>query len=104
MNDDRIIELFFSRDEQAISEARNRYGSFCRHIAFNLLRNREDADECVNDAMLVARDSIPPNKPISLRAFLGGITRHTAFTRCLFANISQQNCLAGRTPRIVHYN
>ena len=51
---------------------------FCRYIAFNLLRNREDADECVNDAMLAAWDSIPPNKPISLRAYLGGITRNKA--------------------------
>ena len=54
MDDSVIIELFRSRSEEAIKEAQKKYGDYCFHIAFEIIRNREDAEECVNDAMLRA--------------------------------------------------
>ena len=50
MNDSEIIELYFQRDEQAIKETDSRYGGLCHHIAYNILNNKEDAEECVSDA------------------------------------------------------
>ncbi|MBR2751356.1 MAG: sigma-70 family RNA polymerase sigma factor [Clostridiales bacterium] len=78
MEDKSIIELYFSRDENAISESQKKYGSFCHAIAWNLLESHEDSEECVNDTMLAAWNAIPPTRPNSLRAFLGGITRKLA--------------------------
>ena len=78
MEDTKIVELFFARDEKALSETQSKYGPFCRNIAWNLLLNREDAEECVNDTMHAAWNTIPPTRPHSLRAYLGGITRKLA--------------------------
>lgn len=78
MEDKKIIELYFARNEKAIFESQQKYGSFCRAIAWNLLSNREDSEECVNDTMHAAWNAIPPTRPDSLRAFLGGITRKLA--------------------------
>lgn len=60
MEDNRIIELFFSRSEQAITELANKYGGAARKVALNILDNSQDAEECVNDAYLGAWNSIPP--------------------------------------------
>lgn len=81
MEDSRIIELFQRRDEQAIAETRRKYGGYCHQIAFNLLSVREDAEECVSDALFAAWRQIPPVFPQSLRAFLGRITRNLSISR-----------------------
>ncbi len=81
MDDSVIIELFRSRSEEAIKEAQKKYGDYCFHIAFEIIRNREDAEECVNDAMLRAWESIPPNEPEYLGAYLGRIVRNLAIDR-----------------------
>ena len=80
-NDKDIIELFWKRNEQAISAAYQKYGKYCRTIALNILQNKEDADECVNDALLGAWNSIPPNKPPVLSVFLARIVRNGAYDR-----------------------
>ena len=79
MEDNDIIQLYFDRDEKAIAETSGKYGSYCSSIARNILKNREDADECVNDTYLRAWNVIPPNRPVMFRAFLGKITRNISF-------------------------
>lgn len=76
MNDIEILDLFFSRDERAITETKRKYGSFCKKIALNILNNREDAEECENDTYLAAWNTIPPQKPLHFSAYLGKITRN----------------------------
>ena len=78
MDDKSIIQLYFDRNEKAIEEAAAKYGSYCCAVAENILASREDAEECVNDALLKAWNAIPPAKPAVLRTFLGRITRNTA--------------------------
>ena len=81
MDDRELIELFWNRDEQAISETEKRFGSYCRAIAYRITGTREDAEECVSDAWLRAWNSIPPQRPTRLDAFLGKITRNLAIDR-----------------------
>ena len=71
-----IIDLYFERSEQAIVETDSKYGGYCYSIAYNILSNREDSQECVSDTYMAAWKSIPPRRPRSLRAFLGKLTRH----------------------------
>lgn len=76
LEDERIIELYFERKEQAIEETQKTYGKYCYHIAWNILFDREDADECVNDTWFRAWKTIPPKRPDRLSLFLGTITRN----------------------------
>lgn len=75
MNDAYIIDLFWNRDENAIKIVDEKYNSFCYSIAWRILTNREDSEECVNDTWFAAWKYIPPKKPSRLAAFLGKITR-----------------------------
>ena len=79
MEDDAIIQLFWERSEQAIEETRIKYGKYCRSIAFNVLGSAEDSEECVNDTYLRLWNSIPPDRPQILPAFIGRITRNQHF-------------------------
>ena len=81
MEDKSIIELFFQRDESAITESQKKYGSYCRAIAHNILHCKEDTDECVNDTWLRSWNSIPPEKPNRLSVYFGRITRNLAIDR-----------------------
>lgn len=81
MEDKKIIELYFARDEQAILQTAARYGKLCQQIATHILGNRSDAEECVNDAYLKLWNSIPPARPRSLSAFISRITRNIAIDR-----------------------
>ena len=81
MDDRQLIDLFFARSESAISESEKKYGSYLRHIAYNILNDRLDSEECVNDTFLNAWRSIPPHRPNKLSAFLGRITRNLALDR-----------------------
>lgn len=81
MEDSRIIELYFQRSEEAITETAAKYGSYCFSIARNILADREDAEEAVNDTYLATWRAIPPHNPRSLSAFLGKITRRISLTR-----------------------
>ena len=82
MEDTQIIDLFFSRDQQAIQQTEIKYGRLCYHIAWNILSSREDAEESVSDTYLSAWNSIPPTRPAFLAAFLAKITRHISLNCC----------------------
>ena len=82
MEDIRIIELFFDRDETALRETADKYGSRLFGVAHAITGNTQDAEECVNDTYLEAWRSIPPARPSHLFAFLAKIIRHNALTVC----------------------
>ena len=81
MEDEAILELFFARSEQGISELDAKYGALCRSLAYNILGSREDAAECVNDAYLGAWRAIPPERPERLRAWVCRVVRNIALAR-----------------------
>ena len=81
MEDKQIIALFFARSEQAIAELSAKYGRLCLHIADNILGSKQDAEECVNDAYLGAWNTIPPQKPNPLQAYICKIVRNIAITK-----------------------
>ena len=75
MDDKQIIELFWSRSENALNETRQKYNPYLKTIAMNVLGNNEDCEECLNDTYLAAWNQIPPDRPTSLSAYLGRIVR-----------------------------
>ena len=81
MEDNQIIELYFRRDESALTETANKYGAFCLRIAMNVVNVMEDAEECVNDTYHCAWNQIPPTRPDSFKAFLGRIVRNFAISK-----------------------
>ncbi len=81
MDDDRIVELYWERSESAIEETAAKYGDYCRSIAYSILYDRDDAEECLNDTYLDAWKSMPPHKPTVLSSFLGKITRRISIDR-----------------------
>ena len=81
MDDAKIVRLYWDRDEQAIPATADKYGNYCTSIAKNILGNREDTEECVNDTYLNAWNSMPPHRPSVLSAFLGKIVRNLSFNR-----------------------
>ena len=81
MDDEKIIALYWERNENAITETRKKYGRYCRAIAYHLLGNAEDAEECENDTYFAAWQSIPPAKPVAFSVFLGAITRRLSLDR-----------------------
>ena len=81
MEDEKIIELFFARSEQAIKELDSKYGKVCYNISYNILNNNLDAEECVNDAYLGTWNAIPPQKPNPLLAFVCKIVRNVSIMR-----------------------
>ena len=86
MDDSEIVRLFFERDETALSEVSKKYGKYCRTVAVNILGDHAEAEEGVNDTYLRAWESIPPQRPLSLGAFLSRITKHLALDRVRSAN------------------
>lgn len=81
MEDLNIIELYFARDERAIKETDAKYGKLCYRIAYNILNNDEDSEECVNDTYLGLWNAIPPTRPNNLMAFVCKITRSLSLKR-----------------------
>lgn len=81
MDDLNIIELYFARDEQAIKETDIKYGKLCHSIAYNILNNNEDSEECVNDTYIGVWNAIPPTRPNNFMAFLCKITRNISLKR-----------------------
>ena len=81
MQDERIIELYFARDEQAIRHTADKYGAYCTAVSMNILHSEPDAEECVNDTYLKTWNSIPPTRPASLRHFLATIVRNLSINR-----------------------
>lgn len=81
MKDSKIIDLYWNRSESAISHTAEKYGSYCKSISINILRNSQDADECVNDTYLHTWNAIPPNRPLIFRTWLGKVTRNLSLDR-----------------------
>ncbi len=81
MDDAKIVQLYWDRDERAISATSDKYGTYCASIAKNILGNKEDTEECVNDTYLNAWNSMPPHRPSILSVFLGKIVRNLSFNR-----------------------
>ena len=81
MEDHQILDLFWARDEQAITETHIKYGPWCSSIAYRILENTEDTEECISDTCYTAWTHIPPQRPGMLRAWLGRITRNLALTQ-----------------------
>ena len=90
MDDQRIIDLYFARSEDAIRETETKYGRYCYSVAYNVLHSHEDAEECVNDTYIRAWDSIPPKKPSRLSTFLAKITRNLALDRIDYYNAEKR--------------
>lgn len=81
MEDAYIVDLYWQHSERAIEESAAKYGRYCHSIAYNILFNAEDAEECVNDTYLGAWNSIPPHRPTVLSSFLGKITRRLSIKK-----------------------
>lgn len=81
MDDKAIIELYWERAEAAISETAEKYGGYCYTIAYNILSNKEDSEESVNDTYMAAWNTMPPKRPKLLAAFLGKMTRYISLDR-----------------------
>ena len=88
MNDAKIVELYWSRSEEAIEETQMKYGKYCQTISYNILGNTSDAEECVNDTYLKAWNTMPSNKPKRLAPYLGKLTRWLSLNR-----LRDQDCL-----------
>ncbi len=91
MEDSAIIELFFSRNEQAIIETKKKFEPLCMQLAGRLLHDPQDAEECVNDAYLGLWNSIPPERPTYLRAFLCKIVRNCSLKRLEFLTAKKRS-------------
>ena len=76
IDDEKIIEMFFERSEQGIRELDNKYGAVCHNLSYNIVNNRQDAEECVNDAYLGAWNAIPPVRPNPLLSYIVKIVRN----------------------------
>lgn len=92
MNDRDIVGLFLERDESAIREVSEKYTSYCSKIAANILGSYDEAEDCVNEALMKAWESIPPHEPEMLSTYLGKLTRNIAINR-------RRRTLAGKRGR-----
>lgn len=81
MEDENIIALYWERCETAIRETQTKYGRLCRTIVGRVLSSREDTEECLDDVYVALWDSIPPQRPVSLPAYIGKTARNTALKR-----------------------
>jgi RNA polymerase sigma-70 factor (ECF subfamily) len=81
MDDTMILELYQSRSESAIAETARKYGSYCLAIATNILKDRRDAEECVNDTYYKVWEAVPPQQPAVFSSFIGRITRNTSLDK-----------------------
>lgn len=81
MEDSKIVQLYWDRSQDAIAQTAKKYGKYCAAIARNILGNREDTEECVNDTYMNAWNSMPDHRPSELSTYLGKITRNLAFNR-----------------------
>ena len=99
MEDKDIVNLYWERNQKAISETQTKYGNCCHSIAMNILLNNEDVEECVNDTYLNAWNSMPPHHPKILSVFLGKITRHLSFDKLRYKNADKRG--SGEIPLIL---
>ena len=91
VDDKHIIELYWQRSENALRETSSKYGKLCLHLAKNMLWNLEDAEECVNDTYLTAWNTIPPERPNNLCAFILKITRNLTLKKIEYNTAKKRN-------------
>lgn len=91
MDDTHIIDLYFQRNEAAIQETAAKYDAYLNQISYNILRNREDTEEIVEDTYFAAWNAIPPTKPRVLKHFLSRITRNLSFNRLDYLTANRRN-------------
>lgn len=99
MEDKSIVALYWQRSQKAIEETVSKYGNYCYSIAYNILNNNEDAEECVNDTYIDAWNSIPPHRPSILSTFLGKITRRIAIDKWRHSNAQKRG--GGELPLVL---
>lgn len=81
MDDKQIVDLYWARSERAVEETERKFGSYCRTVAYNILANTSDAEECVNDTWLRAWNSMPTHRPSRLAPYLGKLARWLSLNR-----------------------
>lgn len=96
MEDQRIIELYWAREEEAIRATSDKYGRLCRAIVGSILASPEDGEECVNDTWLGLWNAIPPQRPSRLAAYVGRVARNLALKRYDYVTAQRRN------PEAVH--
>lgn len=99
MDDVKIIALYWARSEQAIAQTAQKYQRYCHSIAYHILHSAEDAEECVNETYLAAWNSMPPQRPNALSAFLGRITRNLSLNRYEAAHAAKRG--GGQMPLVL---
>lgn len=99
MDDNRIVELYWQRSNEAVSRTISKYGKYLYSISYNILRNKEDAEESVNDTYTKAWFSMPPNRPTMLGTFLGKITRRLSIDKWRQGNAKKRG--SGEIPLIL---
>lgn len=96
MEDEKIVELYWQRSENAVHETAQKYGPYCMKISMNILGSVQESEENVNDAYLHAWQAMPPHRPKVLSAFLGKLTRNLAINRYQAAHAIKRG--AGEFP------
>lgn len=99
MDDKAIIDLYWAREERAITETEKKYGAYCRSIARNILRDRADQEECLNDTWLQTWNSLPPQRPHVFPVYLGSITRNLSLNRIRRASAQKRG---GNRPELAY--
>ena len=94
MEDNKIIELFWTRNEEAIRETSSKYGKLCFGIAGSILSSREDCEECVNDTYLGVWNAIPVQRPNRFSVFITKITRNLALKKCEYNSAAKRSAAA----------
>lgn len=91
MEDNKIVTLFFQRNEEAIQETKQKYGNYCKTIMVHILKIKEDVEECEYDVYMKLWNSIPPNNPTSLKVFVGTIARNLAIQKYRYYHADKRN-------------
>ena len=99
MEDSGIVALYLARDERAVAETAEKYGGRCYAVSYQILRSREDAEECVNDTYVKTWNAIPPQRPHCLGAFVQTIARNLALTAYQAARAQKRGGAPPRAPR-----
>ncbi len=100
MDDNQIVDLYWARSEEAITETDKKYGRYCHYIAYQILSNDGDAEEIVNDTYLKTWNTVPPNRPDPLKAYVGMISNQLALNR--YEENTAEKRGGGSLPLIYH--
>ena len=104
MQDKELIELYFERDESAITETDIKYGRLCRKISFGILHNNEDSEECINSSYLKVWNAIPPKRPDNFCGYICKIVKNTAITIYKKVSKQEENEIYTELDSVVNYN